>query len=114
MPSDAADETSPVPRVGFPLFVYTLLRLALFAIPFAILVVLGLDVLWAMLLAALASSIASIFVLNRSRDAVSTALAARSDRAKQRMAERTQVEDAWDDARRSTEPDSGAEPLSGS
>jgi Protein of unknown function (DUF4229) len=83
-----------------PMLTYTALRLALFVVPFGVLLALGTDLLWAMLVAAFFSGIVSVFLLSRQRDAVSVAIASRTERARQRMAERTAAEDAWDDAQR--------------
>lgn len=83
-----------------PMLTYTALRVAVFVVPFLLLVLVGADVLTAMLIAAFASGIVSIFLLSRQRDAVSSALATRTDRAKAKQAERTAAEDAWDDAHR--------------
>jgi hypothetical protein len=82
------------------MLVYTGLRLLLFVVPFGLLVALGMDVVWALLTAAIVSSIASIFVLSRYRDALSVALSQRGERARARSAERARSEDAWDEARR--------------
>ena len=90
-----------------PLLTYTALRVVLFAVPFAVLWAIGLDIVWALLIAAIGSSIASIFLLTNSRDALSASLATRADRAKARMEERTRSEDEWDDAQR--ESGSGSE-----
>jgi hypothetical protein len=83
-----------------PMLTYTALRVGLFVVPFLVLLALGLDLLWAMLVAAFFSGMVSIFLLSRQRDAVSVAITSRSERARQRMAERTAAEDAWDDAQR--------------
>jgi hypothetical protein len=83
-----------------PMLTYTALRVGLFVVPFLVLLALGLDLLWAMLVAAFFSGIVSIVLLSRQRDAVSVAITSRSERARQRMAERTAAEDAWDDAQR--------------
>ena len=88
------------PALAFPLLRYTALRVALFAVPFGVLMAVGMDLVWALLVAALSSSIASIFVLQRTRDSVATALKDRNERAQQRMLQRAESEDAWDDARR--------------
>lgn len=79
---------------------YTLLRLLLFAVVAALCWVFGLRGFGLLLMAVLVSGILSIFVLSRSRDAVSTSLADRMSTIKDRMAERTAAEDAWDDAHR--------------
>ncbi|HVQ18220.1 MAG TPA: DUF4229 domain-containing protein [Actinomycetes bacterium] len=83
-----------------PMLVYTGLRLLLFLVPFGILMAVQVPFIWSLLVAALASSFVSIFVLSRFRDQVSVALSQRSSRVKERMAERQQSEDAWDEAHR--------------
>jgi len=83
-----------------PMLTYTLMRVLLFAVPFVALLAFGVPLLWAMLIAAFFSGTASIVVLSRQRDAVSTAISSRAARTKQRMADRTASEDAWDDAQR--------------
>jgi len=95
------------------MLVYTALRLLLFAVPFLLLMAFGVELVWALLIAALASSFASIFVLGRFRDQLSVSLSERKERIQQRMVEREQAEDQWDDDQRAaTESDSSvAEPV---
>ena len=82
------------------MLVYTGMRLLLFAVPFAVLMVAGLDLVWSVLIAAFGSAIASIFLLTRYRDELSESISTRSERMRARRVEREQSEDAWDDARR--------------
>jgi len=86
-----------------PFLVYTALRFLLFVVPFALLLILRVDMVWALLIAVLGSSVASIFVLGPYREQLSMSLTERNEQVKQRMAEREQAEDAWDDVHR-TEP----------
>ncbi|HVQ88072.1 MAG TPA: DUF4229 domain-containing protein [Actinomycetes bacterium] len=86
-----------------PLLVYTALRLVLFVVPFAVLMVFGLDLVWALLLAALGSSIASIFILSSYREALSDSISTRGERMRARAAERAQSEDEWDEANRAAQ-----------
>ena len=92
---------------GHPMLVYTTLRLLLFAVPFGLLLALGAELVWAILIAALASSIVSIFALSRYRDRLSVSLSERKERTRAKMAERERSEDAWDDEMR-TQPDDPA------
>lgn len=85
---------------------YTALRLLIFVVVVALLWIVGLRGFVLLLFALLLSGVVSLFVLNRSRDAVSTALVNRQQRIKQRMVERTAAEDAWnDDVRDNAGPD---------
>lgn len=93
-------EEPPASTTGHPVAMYTALRVLIFAVPFGVLLLLGLNLVWALLISAIASSIASLFVLNRQRDQMSISISNRSDRMRQRMAEREASEDAWDDERR--------------
>jgi len=79
---------------------YTLLRFLLFVVPFLLLTAVGADLLVALVVAGFFSAIVSVFLLSRQRDAVSTALITRTERAKAKAAERAAAEDAWDDAQR--------------
>ena len=90
---------------GHPMLVYTSFRLLLFAVPFGLLMAVGAQLVWALLIAALASSIASIFVLGRYRDRLSLSLSERQERVRTRMAQRESSEDAWDDEQRSKPDD---------
>lgn len=83
-----------------PTLSYSVARLILFLVPFLILL-LFLDPLLALVIAFIVSAVASIFVLSRMRDAMSVSLTTRSERARQKMAERAASEDAWDEANRS-------------
>jgi membrane protein implicated in regulation of membrane protease activity len=78
---------------------YSLARLVLFIVPFALLYFVA-DFLTAVLVAFLISAIASIFLLRKQREALSGSIATRADRANQKMAERAAAEDDWDDAQR--------------
>lgn len=108
-------EERPAPTGAHPVAVYTALRAAIFVVPFVVLLVVGVQLVWALLIAALASSLASVFLLSKQRDQMSIALSGRSERMRQRMAEREAAEDEWDDARRASdlEMDSGEPPESG-
>ncbi len=104
---------SPAPMVGdswasrHPVATYSLARLVLFVVPFAILYFVA-DFFTAMLIAFLISAIASIFLLRKQREALSTSIATRADRANQKMADRAAVEDDWDDAQRGNGDGSGS------
>jgi hypothetical protein len=90
-----------------PMLVYSAFRLLLFAVPFAVLMVAGVDFVWSVLIAAIGSAIASIFILARYRDELSESISTRSERMRARSAEREQSEDAWDDAQRAEDDASG-------
>ena len=66
------------------MLVYTGLRLLLFAVPFAVLMVAGVDFVWSVLIAAFGSAIASIFLLARYRDELSESISTRSERMRAR------------------------------
>lgn len=83
-----------------PVITYSLLRLLLFVVPFVVLLVAQVPVTWALLVAFLLSALVSLFALSGQRDAMSTSVARRSERAQAKMAERAAVEDAWDDEER--------------
>lgn len=85
---------------------YTALRLLVFAVVVALLwIVTDLRGLMLILIALLVSGVASMFILNRSRKALSAAIVNRQDKIKQRLAERSSAEDAWNDqVRESDEP----------
>jgi hypothetical protein len=82
-----------------PVAAYTTARLLLFLVPFGLLLFVA-DFFTAMLIAFLFSAVVSIFALRKQRDAMSASIATRAERANQKMAERSAVEDEWDDARR--------------
>ena len=82
-----------------PVATYSLGRLLLFIAPFAVLYFVA-DFLTAVLVAFLISAVASIFLLRKQREALSSSIATRADRANQKMAERAAAEDDWDDAQR--------------
>jgi Protein of unknown function (DUF4229) len=85
---------------------YTALRLLIFVIAAALLWIIGLRGFALLLFAVLLSGIVSLFVLNRSRDELSTALVGRQQRIRQRLADRTAAEDEWnDDVRDGAGPD---------
>jgi uncharacterized membrane protein len=67
----------------------------------------------AVMTAAIVSSIASIFVLRKQRDALSAAIASRAERANERMAERAASEDTWDDSQRGASAPEGEDSSSG-
>ena len=79
---------------------YTLLRALVFAVLAALLWLIGFRGYVLLFAALLVSGIASVFILRRSRDSVSVALDRRVSTIKDRMAERTSAEDAWNDAQR--------------
>lgn len=79
---------------------YTALRFLVFAAVAALLWIFGLRGFWLVLVAILLSGFVSLFALNRSRDELSAAYVERRERIKQRMAERTAAEDAWNDEAR--------------
>lgn len=89
-----------------PVLTYSLGRLVLFTVPFALLYFVA-DFLTAVLVAFLISAIASIFLLRKQREALSTSVATRADRANQKMAERAAAEDDWDDAQRGEDAQRG-------
>lgn len=108
-----SDNPSPnVPRddqvwwMRHPTLSYSMARLALFLVPFLILVTF-LDPMLALVVAFVLSAIASIFVLSRMRDAMSVSITTRAERAQQKMAERAASEDAWDEARRTDDSAGG-------
>jgi hypothetical protein len=76
---------------------YTALRFLVFAVVAALLWIFGLRGFWLLLVAILLSGFVSLFVLNRSRDELSTAYVQRREKIKQRMAERAAAEDSWND-----------------
>jgi uncharacterized membrane protein len=82
---------------------YTALRFVVFLVVAALLWIFGLRGFWLVLVAILLSGFVSLFVLNRSRDEVSAAFVERREKIKQRLAERTAAEDAWNDEVRRTE-----------
>jgi Protein of unknown function (DUF4229) len=99
-----------VPTPGrHPALVYTGLRLLIFVVPFVLLLAVQVPVVWALLISALLSSFASLFVLSKYRDRLSVSISQRRDRMNQRIAEREATEDAWDEGQRATtdEPDPG-------
>lgn len=55
---------------------YSLLRIALFAVPFAVLMLVGVDWIWAALVATIVSFCASYIFLRRQRDAMANDLSA--------------------------------------
>lgn len=87
---------------------YTALRALVFAVVAALLWIFGLRGYWLLLVAILLSGFVSLFALNRSRDELSTAFVTRREKTRQRMADRTAAEDAWNDEirrARDEEPD---------
>lgn len=114
--SDTAPEPEPthepVPPVDdswssrHPVAAYSLGRLVLFAVPFAVLYFVA-DFFTALLIAFLVSAVASIFLLRKQREAMSLSIATRAARANEKMAERSAVEDAWDDAERQGDASDG-------
>lgn len=105
VPSTAqADDGSWASR--HPVAAYTTARLLLFVVPFGLLLFVS-DFFTAMLIAFLFSAIVSIFALRKQREAMSVSIATRAERANQKMAERSAVEDEWDDAQR--DPSDGSD-----
>lgn len=84
-----------------PMITYSLARLVLFGVPFVLLLLVGVDLFWSLLIAFVLSAVVSIFLLSRLRDQVSTGLVERRERIAERMAARSKAEDAWDEAQRS-------------
>jgi len=83
-----------------PVLTYSVLRLLLFVVPFGILLLVNVSLLWALLISFLLSAIVSLFALSGQRDAMSASVMRRSERVKTMMAEREAAEDAWDDQQR--------------
>jgi len=79
---------------------YSLARLVLFGVPFVLLLLVGVDLFWSLLIAFVLSALVSIFLLSGLRDQVSTGLVERRERIAERMAARSKAEDAWDEAHR--------------
>jgi Protein of unknown function (DUF4229) len=114
--SNTASEPEPVGPVDdsaddswmsrHPVVTYTLGRVVLFAVPFAILYFLA-DFFTALLVAFLLSAVASIFLLRSQREALSASIAGRAERANAKMAERAAAEDSWDDSQRAAETSGG-------
>lgn len=107
--SDTAPEPEPVDEPSaaggtswasqHPMAVYSLGRVVLFVVPFALLYFVA-DFFTALLIAFLLSAVASIFLLRKQREAMSASIATRAARANEKMAERSAVEDSWDEAER--------------
>ncbi len=88
---------------------YTLLRVLVFGVVAALLWLVGLRGFVLLLAAVLLSGILSMFVLSRSRDQLSSSL----DRRLSTIKDRSNHEDAWDDARRAEQSEAeqaGTEP----
>jgi cell division protein FtsW (lipid II flippase) len=81
--------------------VYTSARVAIFAVTLAVLYAAGMRQLLLLLVAVLVSGLLSYLLLSRQRDAMSRAVVERGEGLRQRMRERTEAEDAADDAMRS-------------
>jgi uncharacterized membrane protein YphA (DoxX/SURF4 family) len=92
-----------------PVVSYSVARIALFLVVFGAAVLLGLATVWALVVGLIVSMVASFFLLSRQRDAISANVVARAERSRQRMAERTAAEDAWDEANRSADGEREAE-----
>jgi mannitol-specific phosphotransferase system IIBC component len=65
------------------------------------------DFFTALLIAFLVSAVASILLLRKQREAMSASLATRAARANEKMAERSAVEDSWDEAKREGDASDG-------
>ncbi|HEX6194707.1 MAG TPA: DUF4229 domain-containing protein [Jiangellaceae bacterium] len=76
---------------------YTALRFFVFVVVAALLWIFGMRGFWLLLVAIMVSGFASLFILNRSRDELSRAYVERRQKIKQRLADRTAAEDAWND-----------------
>jgi len=102
--SGAQVDTDPSAQVerpkGHPMMVYTLVRLGLFVVFTAIVLLFVHNVLIAALLGAIISGIVSFFLLNKLRDKASVAVAPTVDGMKQKMAARRDEEDAAAEAMR--------------
>jgi hypothetical protein len=96
--SGASAEASWTAR--HPAATYTLGRLGLFALFLVPLMLVTGNLFVSLITAAIASSVLSIFVLRRQREALSAAIVTRNERSKRQMAERAASEDAWDNAQR--------------
>ena len=93
------------------MLVYTSARVAIFAVTLAVLYAAGMRQLLLLVVAVLISGLLSYPLLSRQRDAMSQAVVERGSGLRQRMRERTEAEDAADDAMRArgsgqAEPDS--------
>jgi hypothetical protein len=93
---------------------YTALRLLLFVVVAALLWIIGIRDYWLLLFAILVSGVLSLFVLSRSRDELSASLVNRRQRIRQRLAERTAAEDAWNDQVRGSDEQTEPENRAGS
>lgn len=76
---------------------YTALRFFVFVVVAALLWIFGMRGFWLLLVAIMVSGFASLFILNRSRDELSRAYVERRQKIKQRLADRTAAEDAWNE-----------------
>lgn len=81
-PMTSPDNAS-APRPGRALLVYSLLRLALLLVSYAVLTVLGLEGLLAIGVAVLLSALLSLVLLKRQRDAFTSASMVRADERRQ-------------------------------
>jgi len=82
---------------------YSISRIALFVAVFGILTLIGARGIVAVAIALVISGLASYVLLSRQRDAVSTAISARSAKIKERMEQAASAEDAADDEARRLE-----------
>lgn len=89
---------------------YTALRLLVFAVAAALLWIAGLRGFYLLLVAVLVSGVVSLFALNRSRDTLSAAIVRRQQTIKQRSADRTAAEDAWNDHMRAANEQDANQP----
>lgn len=99
-PSETSLREPAVPPLGRALAVYTGLRLALFAGLAAVLVLAGMALLPALVVALLGSSVGSVALLRRQRDQLAAALLARRDRAAARRVEEARVREHVERVRR--------------
>lgn len=94
----SADQTDPAPAKGrtgaHPVLVYTLLRIAVLAGTGAVLYLLGLRGFWLLLFAFLLSGIASIFLLNRTREQAAGGVVNVVQKVNQRIESSAAAEDA--------------------
>jgi hypothetical protein len=80
--------------------VYTSARIAIFAVTLALLYAVGMRQVLLLVVAVLVSGLLSYLLLSRQRDAMSQVVVERGTGLRRRMRERTEAEDAADDAMR--------------
>ncbi len=82
------------------MLVYTSARIGIFAVTLGVLYAVGMRQVLLLLVAVVVSGLLSFLLLSRQRDAMSHAVVERGTGLRQRMRERTEAEDAADDAMR--------------